>query len=79
MNRCPICTAKIPDHKLLCWPHWDLVPKDLQEKVLGLWKTALRGANSSIRHMAMEEYRVARAEAIAAVKARVAEDAEAGL
>ena len=68
MNRCPICTVKIADHKLMCWQHWDRVPKLLQDRGLGLWKTALRGANSSIRHMAMEEYREAREAAIAAAR-----------
>lgn len=68
MNRCPICITKIPDHKLMCWPHWDMVPKLQQVQVLTLWKTSLRGRTSSIRHMAMEEYRKARDAAIAAVK-----------
>ena len=71
MNRCPVCSAKIPDHKLLCWPHWDLVPKNLQDQVLGLWKTSLSGANPSIRHLAAEEYRKARAAAIAAAREKV--------
>ncbi len=70
MNRCPICAAKIPDHKLMCWKDWALAPDDLQEKVLTLWRTALRGRTASIRHIAMDEYRRAREETIAAVKAR---------
>ncbi len=74
MNRCPICTAKIPDHKLMCWPHWDLVPEQLQAQVLGLWKTVLRGANPSIKRLAMQEYKQARDAAIAHVKESV--DAE---
>lgn len=68
MNRCPICNAKISDHKLMCWPHWDLVPQNQQAQVLQLWKTALRGRTASIRHLAMEEYRKAREAAIAAVQ-----------
>jgi hypothetical protein len=71
LNRCPICTAKIPDHKLLCWPHWRMVPEPLQEQVLGLWKTTLRGANPSIRRLAMQEYKRARDVAIAAVKEKL--------
>jgi hypothetical protein len=68
MNRCPICTAKIAEHKAMCWSHWELVPKNLQDQVLGLWKTALRGANPSIKRLAMQEYRTAREAAIAAVR-----------
>ncbi len=71
MNRCPICSAKVPAHKLMCWTHWDLVPAMLQDQVLGLWKASLRGRTASIRHMAMEEYRKAREAAIAAVKEKV--------
>ncbi len=71
MNRCPICTAKIADHKLMCWPHWDMVPAQQQEQVLGLWKTTLRGPNPSIRRLAMQEYKLARAAAIALVKEKV--------
>lgn len=71
MNRCPICTAKIPEHKLMCWPHWDMVPKLLQDQVIGICKTMLRGANPSIRRLAVQEYRKAREAAIAAVRAKV--------
>jgi hypothetical protein len=71
MNRCPICTVKISDHKLMCWTHWDMVPEKERSRVLGLWNTALRGANASIRHQAMEAYRKARDAAIAAVKEQV--------
>ena len=71
MNRCPICTAKIADHKLMCWPHWDQVPAPLQAQVLGLWKTVLRGRTASIRHLAAEEYRKAKEAAIAAVKTKL--------
>lgn len=77
MNRCPICTAKIPDHKLMCWPHWDMVPKLQQDQVLGLWKTMLRGANPSIKRLALQEYRKTRDAAIAAVKERLNANAEA--
>ena len=78
MNRCPICTAKVPDHKLMCWTHWDLVPENLQTQVLTLWRTALRGRTSSIRHLAMEEYRKAKEAAIAAVRERMAAHAGVG-
>ncbi len=71
MSRCPFCPAKIPAHKLMCWTHWDMVPKNLQDQVLALWRTTLRGRTAPIRHMAMEEYRKARDEAIAAVKSRL--------
>ncbi|MBK5230231.1 MAG: hypothetical protein JJE27_03560 [Thermoleophilia bacterium] len=71
MNRCPICSAKIPTHKLMCWTHWDMVPENLQNQVLGLWRTTLRGRTAPIRHMATEEYRKAREAAIAAVKAQL--------
>lgn len=71
MSRCPICSVKISDHKLMCWQHWDLVPENLQQKVLGLWRTSLRGRNASIRHMAMDEYRKAREEAIAVAREKV--------
>jgi len=71
MNRCPICTAKIAEHKLMCWTHWAMVPKLQQDQVLGLWKTTLRGANPSIRRLAVQEYRVAREAAIAAVNEKV--------
>lgn len=71
MNHCPVCSAKISEHKLMCWPHWDMVPKNLQQQVLGTWKTMLRGANPSIRRLAREEYRKAREAAIAAVREKV--------
>ncbi|TAK81740.1 MAG: hypothetical protein EPO20_24040 [Betaproteobacteria bacterium] len=79
MNRCPVCAAKIPEYKLMCWPHWRLVPELLQDQVLGTWKTMLRGANPSIRRLAREEYRKARDAAIAAVRERATEDTQAGL
>ncbi len=71
MSRCPICKVKIPEHKLMCWPHWDKVPEDLQKKVLALWRVHLRSANPSIRRLALEEYRKAREETIAAVKSQM--------
>lgn len=72
MNRCPICNAKISAHRLLCWPHWDMVPENLQRQVETLCQTTLRGRTASIRQLATEEYRKARDAAIAAVKSQVA-------
>lgn len=71
MSRCPICEQKIVVHKLMCWQHWDMVPEHLQQKVLTLWKTTLRGRTASIRHLAESEYRQARDAAIAAVKSQL--------
>ena len=71
MNRCPICTAKIPESKLMCFDHWCLVPEQQQAQVLALWQTMRRGRTDSIRRMAQEEYRKAREAAIAAVKEKV--------
>lgn len=71
MRRCPICTVKIPESTLMCWQHWDMVPEDRQKQVTRLCDVATRGPNSSIRRMAMEEYRQAREAAIAAVKSQL--------
>lgn len=71
MSRCPTCDAKKPEHKVLCWKCWALLPADQQGQVLGLWKTTLRGANPSIRRLAIQEYKQAREAAIAAVKAKL--------
>ncbi len=73
MSCCPICDARIPAHKLMCWTHWGMVPANLQDQVLGLWKTTLRGRNASIRHLAGEEYRTAKEAAIAAVREKLNE------
>ncbi len=36
---CPVqeCTIPLPDHILMCLPHWRLVPKPLQGRVYAEW------------------------------------------
>lgn len=37
MKRCPICSAKIDRHKLMCAMDWKLVPASFQAAVMASW------------------------------------------
>lgn len=37
---CPIedCIARVPESRLMCPPHWRLVPKDLADELYRAWR-----------------------------------------
>lgn len=63
---CPItvCGLRIPHNKLMCRPHWAMVPASLQRAVYAAWAGGL-GAGSKVHRDAVQA-------AIDAVKAKLA-------
>lgn len=61
-HECPIdgCDRRVPFQILTCYPHWRLVPRDLQRLVVRLWRDN-PGA----------DYLAAREEAIGVVNAKI--------
>ena len=63
-HRCPIstCPVKLPDHLLMCRPHWYQTPRDLRDAV---WDAYQNGAG-----IGSDELAEAQLAAIAAVESR---------
>ena len=43
MMRCPAtdCEMEIPPDRVMCRPHWFMVPKDIRAEVWSAWQTVL--------------------------------------
>ena len=41
-HTCAVCTRRITADKLMCWPHWKLVPPDLATAVYRDWHALQR-------------------------------------
>ena len=70
IGRCQVrrCDVRISLDKLMCAPHWHLVPKPLQRAVYDAWET-LKTERCSVNR---EAHRQACLAAIAAVDAQLA-------
>lgn len=68
-HTCPIrgCDRQVPDHQLLCLPHWRQTPHHLQRELYDSWARG-RGAGSP-RHIAAMRACVRAVEALAAQRA----------
>ncbi|WP_029009372.1 hypothetical protein [Azospirillum halopraeferens] len=78
-NRCavPGCPCTVKRGLLMCLAHWRLVPRALQTAVNRTWRNfcSARGVGAELRGKALDDYREARARAIAAVRREEALDA----
>lgn len=68
---CPVpgCKAVVMPTKLLCLPHWMLVPQPLQLTVYRCWATLRKARKPNLVMAATRAYRKARQAAIDAVVA----------
>jgi spore germination cell wall hydrolase CwlJ-like protein len=69
---CPIhgCDVAVEPDKLMCPAHWRMVPQRTKNAVSKAWAN-VRGASRSDLARALREHRVVKAEAIAAVEAKL--------
>lgn len=64
----PGCDRLISDRFLMCKPHWDLVPRDIAQRVNRAWWAYCNGPDRRMCMTALGRYRIAEAEAIEAVR-----------
>ena len=43
-HTCAVCTRRIPTRLLMCWPHWQQVPRDAQRAVVKAYGDLMFGA-----------------------------------
>ena len=67
---CPIagCKTVIANDKLMCFDHWRLVPRSLQQRVTATWQGVRRCGHLAKRLEAIKRYNDARTAAVAAVQ-----------
>lgn len=53
LHTCPAegCQQEVRDDRLMCWSHWKLVPKELQDAVYEAWNNG-RGAGTEEHQLA---------------------------
>jgi hypothetical protein len=47
MRNCPICGAEIPSERLLCAPHWRILPWKVKQEVWAAWDAYKRSDRTS--------------------------------
>ena len=69
MSACPVpdCTAHTQPGRLLCLPHWRLVPYPLQKDVWNTWRAYTKASGADALLAARKPYYDAREAAIAEV------------
>ena len=80
MKGCPICGVEIFRHKLMCAPHWRLVPAPLRDEVNAKWDEYRRALRLRDRELLLKlgpELREAQQAAIDAVRERLNSKEEA--
>lgn len=68
IHGCAICARPIPRGKLMCWPHWRLVPRNRQQDVYRTWGNLLYGVRRQTAD-ALTDYQTAKQAAIHAIHA----------
>ncbi len=71
IRTCPCCGARIQRGKLMCLPHWKMVPRDAQRAVNKAWRDYRRSDYGHAAIMALRVYQTAVDAAIAAVMAKI--------
>lgn len=66
-HTCAVCDRRIPPRLLMCWPHWQQVPKDTQRAVVKAWGD-LNWGSTRQTPAALASYAKARQAAIDAVR-----------
>lgn len=68
---CAVCDRLVPHGRLMCSPHWHLVPKPQQVAVWRTWRAFGARKNATEGVGLLREYRQAADAAIEAVQARL--------
>ena len=68
---CAVCARLVPHGRLMCSPHWHLVPKPLQVAVWRTWQAYGARKNPTEGLAQLRAYRQAADAAIEAVQARL--------